>query len=149
MKVLQRAGFSPAKALRVQLSRKVRSIEDDTGRSSELKAPELARARALEHLLDRVLEVPTTGCGSTLEPLAEAISAACPVCGIYFESEAGVQMHIMHKHPEINAQAKLSLRKDVHALFGLPFCRFCQGRLFDWRSLERHWLLLQGEGLAG
>ena len=73
------------------------------------------------------MEVPCNGSGSTLEPLIEATSSACPVCGIYFESEAGVQMHIMHKHPEINAQAKLSFRKDVHALFGLPFCRFCQG----------------------
>ncbi|CAE7466581.1 unnamed protein product [Symbiodinium sp. CCMP2592] len=138
VQVLTRAEFTPAVALRDQLARKVDSIRADCGRSAELKAPELARAVEVLDQLDRVLEVPLVGVGSSLEPLVVALSSACPVCGVYFDSEASVQMHIMHRHPEINTQAKLSFRKDVHSLFGLPFCRFCQGRLFDWRSLERH-----------
>ena len=47
-------------------------------------------------------------------------------------------MHIKHKHSEVNQSARLAFHRDLHALHGLPICRFCQARLHDWRSLEKH-----------
>ena len=59
-------------------------------------------------------------------PKVDAVAVACPVCGVYFDSQAGVQMHIKHQHSEINVRSRLAFRRDLHALHGLPICRFCR-----------------------
>ena len=71
-------------------------------------------------------------------PKVDAVAVACPCCGISFDSQASLQMHIKHQHSEINKSARLAFHRDLHALHGLPICRFCQARLHDWRSLEKH-----------
>ena len=63
---------------------------------------------------------------------------ACPVCGLYFAGEHGVQMHIKAKHSQLNQDAKHVFVRSKHSLFGLPYCRFCRGRSWDWQALEKH-----------
>ena len=47
-------------------------------------------------------------------------------------------MHIHHRHPEVQQQSRLHFSRLDHALFGVPVCRFCHTRLFDWSSLRKH-----------
>ena len=47
-------------------------------------------------------------------------------------------MHLNSKHPEIHQLAKQPFDRARHALFGLPFCRFCRERQYSWQVLEKH-----------
>ena len=140
--VMQRACLDPGDIFMTQLRRKVASISGDALRCPILKAPELMRSKELEGALSEVLaqqhistSVPT---GPSLVPILESAQLACPECGVYYATKEGLQMHIQHRHPHLNAQACFSFRRDVHSLFGLPICRFCKARLYDWKSLTRH-----------
>ena len=90
------------------------------------------------HLLEVLAQPPSLSPGPSLVPILESANLACPECGVYYVTKEGLQMHIQHRHPHLNSQARLSFRRDVHSLFGLPICRFCKARLHDWKSLTRH-----------
>ena len=135
--VLCQADLRPAEFLLAQTRRKQASIQEDAHRSVELKAPELARVGALLELLEVSAEVPgTTTLTASLR--SEVAFIPCPVCGVYYDSQGSLNMHIQHRHPHIHQEAKLAFSKERHSLFGLPHCRFCRSRLHDWRSLARH-----------
>ena len=51
--------------------------------------------------------------------------AACPVCGLEFAGDHGVQMHIKAEHPELNQESKVASVRSKNSLFVLSFCRFC------------------------
>ena len=139
--VLSRACVDPGGTFLTQLKRKVDSIEADTHRCSHLKAPELARATELSRSLAEVLALPVSASSftvSTLVPVTDEANFPCPECGVYYVTKEGLHMHISHRHPHLNQQARLPFRRDVHSLFGLPICRFCKERLYDWKSLTRH-----------
>jgi len=138
VEVLRRGGLSPRAFLLDQATRKQQSIAQDSRRSPLLKAKELERAADVLAEIT-ALEVAGSASSSLVSVVAsEVASHPCPVCGVYFGSEAGVQQHIAQRHPELNVQARLHFRKDLHSLFGLPFCRFCRKRLHDFNSLAKH-----------
>ena len=63
---------------------------------------------------------------------------SCPVCGLDFAGDYGLQMHIKSQHTEINQQAKINFVRSKHSLFGLSYCRFCRVRCYNWQALEKH-----------
>ena len=136
--VLARAGMCPRQFFTDQAALKVQSITDDPFRSVELKNRELQRAISLSASLTSLSEVPPSSCSLVRVDVNEAACVPCDVCGLYFNSQEGLQMHIAQKHADINQSAKLEFNKAKHSLFGLPFCRFCRQRLHDWNSLAKH-----------
>ncbi|CAE7194789.1 Pol [Symbiodinium sp. CCMP2592] len=135
--VMTRAGIAPLLFFRGQVASRCDSISKDAGRDEALKALEKHRSIAI---LQHLQELEITPASTTLCRVArsEIVPVDCPVCGIAFPSQASLQMHIQHQHVSVNRQARLEFRRDQHALHGLPICRFCQTRLHDWRSLEKH-----------
>ena len=76
--------------------------------------------------------------GRGLQPHTQASEISCPVCGIYFGSEAGLAMHIKSKHKETHERAKVTYVKPQHSMFGIPMRKFCLRLQCDWHSLEKH-----------
>ncbi|OLP95873.1 LINE-1 reverse transcriptase-like [Symbiodinium microadriaticum] len=136
--VIDRAGLCPQRFFAEQAALKAASIAADPFRSADLKQRELKRADALCSAMASATEVPLSSCSLVRVSTSEAACIPCRVCGIYFHSEEGLQMHIAHQHAEINQSSKLDFNKALHSLFGLPFCRFCRQRLHDWNSLAKH-----------
>ena len=143
LQVMQQAKVAPGEFLSMQIGRKEDSIRADFHRCPDMKAPELNRAAKLRCKLSEVLlragtSSATSVVSSVLTPVLESANLPCPECGVYYVTKEGLQMHIKHRHPHLNQQARLPFRRDEHSLFGLPICRFCKVRLFDWKSLGRH-----------
>ena len=76
--------------------------------------------------------------GSGLQPNTQAAEISCPLCGLYFGSEAGLVMHIRSQHKETRENAKVTYIKSKHSIFGIPMCKFCLKLQGDWQSLEKH-----------
>ncbi|CAE7258436.1 Pol [Symbiodinium sp. CCMP2592] len=138
--VLQRAGIAPQDDLRKRAAAQLRAIESDTGRSPSLKHHELKRAQEVIESLDVAIEcssgTPTT---SLVRLCASATAIAeCSVCGQSFAGSHNLVMHINSKHPEINQTAKVAFKRHLHALHGVPRCRFCRVVHHSWQVLEQH-----------
>ena len=76
--------------------------------------------------------------GRGLQPNTQAAEIACPICGLYFGSEAGLVMHIKSQHKETHENAKVTHVKSKHSIFGIPMCKFCLKLQCDWQSPEKH-----------
>ena len=136
--VLDKAQLHPREFFLDQAERNKQRIDEDPARGDALKSRELERAGFLCREIGAVVE-DTPVSGSLLRVRSsEAVPEPCPVCGVYFASREGLNMHMSIQHRDTNAMAKLSFNKAVHSLFGLPFCRFCRQRMFDWSSLAKH-----------
>ena len=135
--VLKQAGLDPRSFLLGQVRHKGEAIIGDARRADHLKVQE---SRHCYRVYQRMLGFEDTPALTSMAriPKVDAVAVACPECGVYYDSQASLQMHIKHRHPHLNQQARLAFRRDSHALHGLPICRFCQVRLHDWRSLEKH-----------
>ncbi|CAE7678489.1 unnamed protein product, partial [Symbiodinium necroappetens] len=137
--VLEQAGLDPHAFFRWQAVSKGESILSDRRRAENIKVQESKHCYRVHQCLLQFEDTSTSMMTTLVRvPNVEAVSVACPVCGVYYDSQASLQMHMKHKHQEVNVKARLHFRRDLHALHGLPICRFCQIRLFDWRSLEKH-----------
>ena len=68
----------------------------------------------------------------------QAPRVECPICGIEFAGDYGLQMHIKAKHTEINQRSPIDFVRSKHSLHGAPFCRFCHARCYNWQALEKH-----------
>ncbi|CAE7359427.1 unnamed protein product [Symbiodinium microadriaticum] len=135
--ILQQAGLDPREFFLGQVQKKGLCIQRDPRRAEHVKAPE---SRHCRHLHQRLLGLEDNPNMTSLVriPKVDAVAVVCPCCGITYDSQASLQMHIKHQHSEVNQSARLAFHRDLHALHGLPICRFCQARLHDWRSLEKH-----------
>ena len=135
--ILQQAGLDPREFFLGQVQKKGLCIQRDPRRAEHVKAPQ---SRYCQHLHQRLLGLEDNPNMTSLVriPKVDAVAVVCPCCGITYDSQASLQMHIKHQHSEINQSARLAFHRDLHALHGLPICRFCQARLHDWRSLEKH-----------
>ena len=137
--VLEKAGLDPHAFFRLQAVSKGESILSDRRRAECIKVQESKHCYRVHQCLLQFEDTSSSILTTLVRvPKVEAVSVACPVCGVYYDSQASLQMHMKHKRPEVNEKARLHFRRDLHALHGLPICRFCQVRLFDWRSLEKH-----------
>ena len=76
--------------------------------------------------------------GSGVLPHTQHSEISCPVCGVYFGSEAGLVMHIKSKRKTTHEEAKVQYIKSRRSLFGIPVCKFCLKVHCDWQSLEKH-----------
>ena len=135
--VLQRADLDPRGFFLFQVKSKGESILRDSRRADHIKVQE---SHHCYRVYQRMLGFEDTPAMSTLTRVAkvDAVAVDCPCCGVSFDSQASLNMHIQRRHPHLNVSARLAFRRDQHALHGLPICRFCQARLHDWRSLEKH-----------
>ena len=137
--VLEKAGLDPHAFFRLQAVSKGESILSDRRRAERIKVQESKHCYPVHQCLLQFEDTSSSVLTTLVRvPKVQAVSVACPVCGVYYDSQASLQMHMKHKHPEVNEKARLHFRRDLHALHGLPICRFCQVRLFDWRLLEKH-----------
>ena len=135
--VLQRAGLEPRQFFQHQVKSKGESILADWRRADSLKVQESTHCYRVHQRLFG-LEDSAMMTSLVRVPKVDAIAIPCPVCGVSYDSQASLQMHIKHRHSDLNTRSRLPFRRDRHALHGLPICRFCQARLHDWRSLEKH-----------
>ena len=76
--------------------------------------------------------------GSALTPVSTGNGVPCPVCGIYFDSEAGVALHIQKRHAELHRRAKIPFDRAKHCVDGIPKCVFCLSVLGDMQAMEKH-----------
>ena len=62
----------------------------------------------------------------------------CPNCGVYFDSEAGLALHIQRRHTATHQQAKLSFQRAKHCVDGMPQCAFCMSWMANVQAMEKH-----------
>ena len=129
--VFEAAQLNPADEL---LARAQKFVDEHTeGDDSVLRPIRQGAQRICCNLRDTVL------CqGSGLQLHTQAADIACPVCGLYFGSEAGLVMHIKSQRKETHENAKVTYVKSKHSIFGIPMCKFCLKLQCDWQSLEKH-----------
>ena len=96
-----------------------------------------AEGRAAQRISRNLQEVVRSR-GSGVQPHTQASEISCPVCGLYFRSEAGLVMRLKSKHKETHENAKVKYVKSQHSMFGFPMCKFCMKLQCDWQSLEKH-----------
>ena len=76
--------------------------------------------------------------GSALTPVSADTGVPCPVCGVYFDSEAGVALHIQKRHADLHQRAKIPFDRAKHCVDGIPKCVFCLSVLGDMQAMEKH-----------
>ena len=76
--------------------------------------------------------------GTALTPVCTSQGVPCPVCGVYFDSEAGVALHIQRRHKEVHRSAKVPFDRAKHCIDGIPKCVFCLTVLGDTQAMEKH-----------
>ena len=75
---------------------------------------------------------------SSLTPCVADSTISCPVCGLYFANEMGLNMHIKSSHTQVHDASRVLFVKARHSVNGLPQCFFCLKMLCDHHSLEKH-----------
>ena len=136
---LRKAGLDPRQSLLWQAKSKGEAILADHRRASHIKVQESQHCyRVYQRMLS--FEEDSSLTSLVRARKVDAVAAACAVCGVYYASQASLQMHIKHQHSEINIRSRLSFRRDRHALHGLPICRFWSGYYMIgalWRSMSQ------------
>ena len=133
--VLLRAKIQPELFVQTELRSKWRAVSHDTLRCDALRAEALLQIDQHQAQASQSF----AQCERTLIAVDSPIDAAsCPTCGISFVNQEALNAHISAKHSYIHKQARITFDCLRHALFGVPICRLCRGRQYDWISLERH-----------
>ncbi|CAE7590378.1 Pol [Symbiodinium sp. CCMP2456] len=135
--VLERANIDPRHEIQQRALQQLQAVENDQHRDPVLRQLEHRRAKDINGDLSQLCSHKSTG---TLIPVPSSLAVPqdCPVCGQTFNGQHNLHMHIQAKHPELNQRAKISFNRRDHALFGLPYCRFCRARVCDWNALAKH-----------
>ena len=133
--VLQGADINIVHELQQQVERQIWRLARRL--SPEHSAPESVRASQIQQQLEVFSSQDSQG---TLRAVVadQVSSVTCPVCGVEFAGDYGLQMHIKSQHAELNRISKIAFVRSKHSLFGLPYCRFCRARCYNWQSLEKH-----------
>ena len=121
--VYTRSGLNPAELLLDRAHSNLQRREQSDAPLCELG---LQRLRQVVSNLER-LGADSQG---ILTAHTQASEISCPVCGVYFGSEAGLAM--------VHEGAKVRYLKSEHSMFGIPMCKFCLQMQCDWQSLEKH-----------
>ena len=74
----------------------------------------------------------------SITPHVEDSAVSCPVRGLYFTNELGLNMHIKSGHPQVHDESRVEFVKARHAVNGIPQCFFCLKMFCDHHSLEKH-----------
>ena len=138
--VLERASLSHSQDLLKRAKTQLQAIAADSGRSQALKTPELTRAGVVLEGLEAAIESHAISAEVSLVRLSASATAVavCSVCGQSFAGNHSLVMHINSQHPEINQAAKIAFKRHLHALHGIPRCRFCRVVQYSWQVLEQH-----------
>ena len=108
-------------------------------RSSQVSPSGPQLLQQAEHARDLLTE--SAGHAGKLQRVSQNEGAPCPRCGLYFQGQTAVKIHIRRMHPEIQphatSQPKSLSRYDI-GVDGMPTCRFC-GHVFGaWKDLVNH-----------
>ena len=133
-RVLEMAATDPEAMLRAQLQQKEEALLTDELRAPPLATTALTRTREIACELERIVLLPNSGL-IEVDRAAEAVS--CSVCGLEFPCARSLDAHYTSQHPHIHKDARASFNRREHTLHGLPHCRLCRTRLYDWASMER------------
>ena len=128
--VYARSGLNPVELL---LNRARSNLQRREQPDTPLCKLGLQRLRQVVNNLERLGE----DSQGILTVHTQASVVPCPVCGVYFGSEAGLMMHIKSKHREIHERAKVRYSKSERSMLGIPMCKFCLQMQCDWPSLWR------------
>ena len=141
--VLLRAGIDVYTDLHKRMEAQLRALKKDTARSSHLQSMELQRAESLQVAYQQLCRVASTRTDShLLKNVVVEKEFPCPVCGVYFGTQLGLQQHVHQRHQDIELKARVDFDRSKHCLNGVPICKFCEQRLGDWQALRKH--LTQG-----
>ena len=131
MSVFEQAGLNPEDELLKSVTAQLNKYDSGDGATSSQGRQE---AQRIQTNLQEIIR----SRGRGILPHTQTSEISCPVCGLYFGSEAGLAMHIKSKHKTTHEEAKLQYIKSQHSLFGIPMCKFCLKVHCDWQSLEKH-----------
>ena len=130
--VFERAGLEPRDILHERLAAQAQRVMEAEPQS--IVSRQHMRAVQIQEFFQRTVDCS----GSTLTPVSAASGCPCPVCGIYFDSEAGVALHLQRRHAEVHMSSKISFDRAKHTADGLPKCVFCLTLLGDMQAMEKH-----------
>ena len=121
----------------VQLCDRLRCLQAQLPAADIMCGPQLLQQA--EHARDLLTE--SAGHAGKLQRVSQNEGAPCPHCGLYFQGQTAVKIHIRRMHPEIQphatSQPKSLSRYDI-GVDGMPTCRFC-GHVFGaWKDLVNH-----------
>ena len=125
------AGIDPARLLLRRIESKLDWMPENTG---VILHPIRARLQRIRDNLCAIIEAGD----STLTAHTAESSVSCPVCGLYFANELGLNTHIKSCHPKVHDDSRVVFVKARHSINGLPQCFFCLKMLSDNHSLEKH-----------
>ena len=130
--VFEQAGLIPRDILCTRFS-------DQFSRLASALAPSILvdlaqRALQVRDFFQRIIQTDS----GALVPVSLDTGCPCPVCGVYFDSAAGVALHIQRRHADVHRDSKISFDRAKHCVDGLPQCVFCLNVLGDMQALEKH-----------
>ena len=67
---------------------------------------------------------------------------ACPTCGLYYPTRKALRQHQALRHGQIQAdKVHIVYKPEQHSIDGMPQCRHCQMKLYNWQALKGHVML--------
>ena len=67
---------------------------------------------------------------------------ACPTCGLYYPTKKALRQHQALRHGQIQAdKVHIVYKPEQHSIDGMPQCRHCQMKLYNWQALKGHVML--------
>ena len=128
--VFQQSDIDPEKLLLSRMDNKLATMPEH---NVDILQAVRARLCGVQGNLQSIIEAGD----SSLTPHVEASAVSCPVCGLYFANEMGLNMHIKSSHPQVHDDSRVQFVKARHAVNGIPQCFFCLKMLCDHHSLEK------------
>ena len=134
--VLCSAGIDPHSEL-LQASTLLQDRLEMDVRTPEAKGGEL---RQVKFNIQRLRGIDREQHGSSLIEIESTPGQgrSCDVCGLSFGTAEGLTMHVKHKRAKVHYDSGIPFNRGEHALHGVPVCRLCRSRMYDWSSLRKH-----------
>ena len=64
---------------------------------------------------------------------------ACPTCGLYYSTKKALRQHQALRHGQIQAdRVNIDYKPEQHSVRGMPQCRHCKRKLYNWSALQGH-----------
>ena len=138
--VLSAANLDVASILTAQAETQVHSTQRRCSEANDACGAECVELERAKQVLCQIQTLSNQESQGTLHAVVadQMPRVDCPVCGLQFAGDYGLQMHVKASHPELNQVSNTDFIRSKHSLFGAPVCRFCRSRCYNWQALEKH-----------
>ena len=129
----------PIQMIEKQIVQKIKHLQANHGDAAIRGQGVLAHWQTLQQQLQQAAHSLTS---ATIVETTTTEQHACPTCGLYYPTKKALRQHQALRHGQIQAdKVHIVYKPEQHSIDGMPQCRHCQMKLYNWQALKGHVML--------